>query len=580
MQCILEAAAVARDLKNSKKNGNVRDINNYYFGKNGALGNGLKFRDFTRVEVTQKMWDAIHKELGLAAARVMRTNDRTINLNDIIEEIGPEAGIAFIKKHIYTNETKSAFINKVLERRVNGEVRKLIKHGVIRRSKNSNLEYSVPSEFVLGNSVIPNNIYRHYLNKLLKSDPALSALDNSVRQALTVYSIAADFTINAAMGSIEFSKLFYGDPATYKDAKDKTKRTGGANSTGTKLRTNFTNFDEVYAEAIPADLRAKLDQFYADNDMTDDDYIVVELEDEVVGFNETERFAAEAMMHEGLGVLTRLKNEALEDYMRAMLESYNKMNTADGACYVSPQFYKQYLIRMGQYTPEVARAFEYLLDPTHTDPVLLERAHGVVCMPIKATYNGPVSEHLDNAASARVFDKTAMFPVFHFMAQGTQFEEMYKYMVAPGNSHRGVMFKMASATKVAGLRKPAKYSDPSSYDSARTKQSYGWLRRQQIVEPHKGHSRKIGVQAKRIILGGVNTSRNVNAARHNAITALNRLSDIGINETLNKLGIELSDDGRQMKIEPQRLLNALRAEAIGSNLGMRIIEALREGIND
>jgi hypothetical protein len=212
-----------------------------------------------------------------------------------------------------------------------------------------------------------------------------------------------------------------------------------------------------------------------------------------------------------------LSNEVKSAISRAY-ETYKAIDVADGIAWCSPEFYRQYLLRVGQYTPEIHEAFEVLTDydgniheilgaEEYSRRVDLALKH-VALSPIKATYNGPRSDSLYIADTLRIFDKPAIFPVFSFMAaRDARFKSMYDFMTNQDNRTKGVMFKMASATKVGALTsdRQAKFDDSNTYTRASYSQNYEYLRRQQLVEPHHPGEISLGVQIKRIVLGNLHS---------------------------------------------------------------------------
>jgi hypothetical protein len=284
---------------------------------------------------------------------------------------------------------------------------------------------------------------------------------------------------------IEVEKAFVGDPAYYKwkrDKKqpwiiversvDKIKRLGSVLSTGDNLRTYWGDGD-------PRNNSKFTVLHMSDNEV------------ESIKFDEYKKMftAAEVMKHiqrtnpnidqkrlvnmvskeninNTMKTLNAKVKKAIEDSVARQIAAYGidengrgRINQADAAVYIRPALYKRIVQAVGEWSPEVERAFDLLESPDESwlsDPKLYAQAIETLIKPLKMVYFGN-HELTKLGLNVPVFDKMAIFPMFRVMAKADNYH-LYNRM---NNEELGAidMLTFESAVKVGGRKKFKPYKD-------------------------------------------------------------------------------------------------------------------------
>lgn len=161
-------------------------------------------------------------------------------------------------------------------------------------------------------------LYRKYETR---KDPALA--------------ITADFTVNTLISHIEYSKMYSGDPAYYKDMKDYNKRIPGTYTDGIILR---------------------------------------------VGINEEDRFFNVAVI-DSIETSSKFREQLTEDLGEDL---YNKMDTTDAQGYITPKRWKFIISRSKGWSPRHEEVYRKLTG-INVKP-LTEKDKGLVAQSLKGVY--------------------------------------------------------------------------------------------------------------------------------------------------------------------------------------------------
>lgn len=509
-------------------------------------------------------------------------------------------------------------INATLQDRVQEELDFLVSKGMIKRTRTGEYE----------NILLPKNILKDYSERSKK----LRRGDTSRGSAYAeLYSLVANHVVNQMASIIEVEKAFVGDPAFYKwkrDKKqpwiitersvDKIKRLGSVLSTGDNLRT-----------------------WWGDGDPRNNSkFTVLHVTDNQVGsikFSEYKKMftAAEVMKYIERANPTidqsRLVNMVNKDNISKTLKSLNpkvrkqieesvdrqiaaygindrgegNINQADAAVYIRPALYKRIVQAVGEWSPEVERAFELLESENESwlsDPKLYSQAIETLIKPLKMVYFG--NHELNNLGlSIPVFDKMAIFPLFRVMAKADNYH-LYKRM---NDETLGTidMLTFESAVKVGGRQKYTAYKDPMNnefnlkdlnkpststvvgetniegLDTDNSKlptyiQDLRNLRLQMNTDPHEHTDRSLGTQFAKVALSNLIKNRPYGHNKgveytgrqivDNIFNAINRLSDIGA----QKIFDEFTDDGA---LSPVKLSNFLIRQAKDSGLSRDVVSS-------
>lgn len=604
--------------------GKSRYYDNYHgkIGKDGKMqpgGQGGRFRYFNQMPINGK-WVSLNQMLDAAE----RSGDEAL-----VKQALDEMRERFINNQVLLRDS----MNTLLLDKVDKEIEKAIELGVISRDSNGNLLYgNLPStkEFVEEGTA---NIFAEY-ERQYKGYPkeASDAAQNDI-----IYSMIANFVTGYAISIEEVEKCFTGDPAFYKwksDSEvgifqrdvDKIKRLSSVLSTGTNLRTgwgqndsrNSTKFTSAVMSdnTIGSEYHGKLlSIFKADAartmlkknnpSLTDDELFELTSDDNLEATLANRELLSEA----DVKLINKSAEKAADPYAYDDEHNSGNINQSDAAVYIRPEFYKRIMQSLGEWSPEIERAYNILenADKVLSDPDVYARVLRASIKPLKMVYFG---DHFDNTIKANVpiYDKMALFPMFKVLAKADN-KALYDRM---NNKELGVIDMLAfeSAVKVGSTRdKLQVYKDnrntqlntdainaPSSMkvnyaqDSVmETKadgpvlttrvQDISQLRLQLNTNPEAETERSFGTQAVKICIGNVIDDRSYGSNKGKSITGLQIKKDVfGCIKTLSSKGHQkmldrfFNNDG---SIKPKALSEYLQREARGTNMSAEVIESLQ-----
>ena len=591
-------------------------IDNYHGkiknGKMDNMGNGGYFRYFSSIRMRGE--DGNYKYMPLnqmiyAWSKFDYDNDQ----NQMPTRLKQLKNTLFSDREVLFD-----MINATLQDKVQEELDFLVDKGIIKKYANGEYE----------NLLIPSNMLDDYYER----SRSLPNGDSSKRsKPAALYSLIANHVANQMVSIIEVEKAFVGDPAYYKwkrDKKqpwiiversvDKIKRLGSVLSTGDNLRT-----------------------YWGDGDPRNNSkFTVLHMSDNEVGsikFDEYKKMftAAEVMKHiqrtnpnidqkrlvnmvskeninNTMKTLNAKVKKAIEDSVARQIAAYGidengrgRINQADAAVYIRPALYKRIVQAVGEWSPEVEKAFDLLESPDESwlsDPKLYAQAIETLIKPLKMVYFGN-HELTKLGLNVPVFDKMAIFPMFRVMAKADNYH-LYNRM---NNEELGAidMLTFESAVKVGGRKKFKPYKDaqnsrfnledlnkPSTsivngetnfegLDSDNSKlptyiQDLRNLRLQMNTDPHEHTDRSLGTQFAKVALSNLVKSRPYGLNKgveytgrqiiDNVFNSINRLSDLGA----QKIYDEFTDDGT---LSTRKLSNFLIRQAKDSGLSRDVISS-------
>lgn len=562
-----------------EKNPNLR-IDNYHGKiKNGVMdntGNGGYFRYFSSLKMRQE--DGTYKYIPLNQMLW------TASMTDMQQRQYGSRGnmqnyINQLRQTLFadTNRLYDS-INATLQDKVQEEINFLVNKGMI--SKIGGTLYNV---------LLPKNIIKDYEDrskKLLDGDTSKS------NSSAALYSVIANHVINEVVSIQEVEKAFVGDPAYYKwkrDRKrpwiiversvDKIKRLGSVLSTGDNLRT-------YWGEGDPRNNSKFTVLHMKDNNVGSTHFNVYKnmfTAAEVMKYisrknpNIDQRSLVNMVNKDNIDkTIKSLKPEvrkSIEDSVARQIAAYgvNKkgegnINQADAAVYIRPSMYKKIVQAVGEWSPEVEKAFDLLESENEdwlSDPQLYRQAIETLIKPLKMVYFGN-HELTKLGLNVPVFDKMAIFPLFKVTAKADNYH-LYQRM---NNEELGTvdMIAFESAVKVGGRQKYQPYKDaqntvfnvedlnkPSTStvvgetnfegtDTDNTKlpvyiQDLRNLRLQMNTDPHEHTDRSLGTQFAKVALSnlikdrpyGLNKGVDYTGRQiiDNIFNNINKLSDIG-----------------------------------------------------
>lgn len=557
-----------------EKNTNLR-IDNYHGKiKNGKMdntGNGGYFRYFSSIKVKNENGEykyvPLNQLLYAWSSRDLQFGTTTALQN-----------ITAIKERVL-NDKRFALdaINATLQDRVEEELDFLRKKNVIAKSGDT-----------YKNILLPSNILKEYKDKSKKLEKEDSSRNN---ESALIYSVVANNVLNSIISINEIEKTFVGDPAYYKYKRqsgdksiiveksvDKTKRLGSVLSTGDNLRiVDGGKFTVMHM----ADNNVKSNAY--------DTYYNMFLSTEVMKHlqknnpNIDQESLLNMVNSENIkNTLKTIKKDARESIEKSVLrqiaaygvnkQGEGNINQADAAVYIRPDFYKRILKSLGEFSPEVEKAFDLMESDQDwlSDPVLYQQSLQTLIKPLKMVYFG--NHDLSKLGlSVPVFDKMAIFPMFKVLCKADN-SHLYQRM---NNSELGNidMLCFESAVKVGGRNKFQPYLDAENKQfniEALNKPSTSTvidgvvneipqvgnqnlqtyvqdmknLRLQMNTDPHEHTDRSLGTQFAKTALSnlekkrmyGKNKGKNVSGQSiiANVFAAINNLSDLGKNKIVSE----------------------------------------------
>lgn len=593
-------------------------IDNYHGKiKNGKMdnsGNGAYFRYFSSVKMKDENGEYRYVPLNQMLYAWSKF-DYDNNQNQMPTRLKQ------LREKLFGDE-KALYdmINATLQDKVQEELQFLVDKGVIRRLANGNYE----------NILLPKDIIDEYDHK----SKSLPSGDSSKRsKPAQIYSIVANHVVNQMASIIEVEKVFVGDPAYYKWKRDKEqpwiitersvdkiKRLGSVLSTGDNLRT-----------------------YWGDGDPRNNSkFTVLHMSDNQVGsikFDEYKRMftAAEVMKHiqrtnpnidqnrlvnmvskenikNTMKTLNAKVKQSIEESVNRQIAAYGidengrgRINQADAAVYIRPALYKRIIQAVGEWSPQVERAFELLESENESwlsNPELYAQAIETLIKPLKMVYFGN-HELSKLGLNVPVFDKMAIFPMFRVTSKA----DNYKLYQRMNDEKLGTidMLTFESAVKVGGRKKYKPYLDaqntrfnledlnkPSTsivsgetvlegLDNDNSKlatyvQDLRNLRLQMNTDPHEHMDRSLGTQFAKVAISnivkdrpyGLNKGKNFTGRQiiDNIFGSINRLSDIGA----QKIYDEFMDNE---VLSTRKLSNFLVRQAKDSGLSRDVITSFQ-----
>ena len=356
--------------------------------------------------------------------------------------------------------------------------------------------------------------------------------DNSERFA--ILTMLGNHMLNTNVSKLETEKIFTGDLAYYKNTDDQIKRLGAVLSTGDNMRTQWITND---VNLIPEYRRMQSRQSYTcaifnDNMIVSHQYDEMKklftyanvrnllIEKEGLSESEVDELMQDQKSAENkYPFVFELSSKLADTDVSAYgLDSKGRgnINQADAAVYIRPQMYKDIVRMLGEWSPEVERAYNILeSDEDWLDNIELYRESlNTLIKALKTTYFGyRYDEQLQH--NVPVFNKMAMFPMFKALATGDN-REIYDRMNAVGK-YQGLQpidqIAFESAVKVGIEGGKNFYTDASNNkindltDINTTQQEFRNLRRQLITDPHEHERGLFGTQVSTVAVSNIIPSR-------------------------------------------------------------------------
>lgn len=452
-----------------------------------------------------------------------------------------QEGLDLIEREFFSKESwfQLNAINENLKRVVMREIDTAINLGLISATPTTNGR--VPK---MTNRLLDERILEELITKYAASvDPAIK--NNA--ETFAIYEMLADYATNSMMSITEFEKVFAKDPAFYSNTDDKIKRLGSVLSTGTNHRTDWEpghrlNGRTQYTVTEVADVKLFSDDVGKLREMFEENYYQTFMQE--IGWDK----AKSSQMREAARI-------------RAIAETSGYGNgsneSTDGTVIISPAMYRDIMEELGEWSPEIERAYDVMESGTTwlSNSKEYQEAMNALIKPLKMVYFG---DHFDAelGLDIPIFDKMALFPMFKVLAIRDNLE-LYERMTGTGryaNEQPVDMVKFSSAVKV-GSRAVGKFytddtqSEISNLSTWKThQQEFKQLRRQLNTEPHTAERQLFGTQAAKAAISNLIFGRMYGnpetglgertglQIRNEVFGVMNALSNLGAKRLMNRIG--------------------------------------------
>lgn len=283
-------------------------------------------------------------------------------VNRVVDENGKTTGYkptkTLTKEDLSNNYALKQAIESAFKNAVYSDVKILVKNGILATNN-------------LTNPDTGERLYR-YKNIGIDKNVVGSRYKGNVIEAV------ADFTLNSIIGSVETTKLFTGDPASYKSSekdlfKDFRKRIPSIISGGIKARIykNSNRNWEVppsYTSAVTANVEAPSDYFFPTKDSDGNPVVNDELLDNMLeAFNESKD----------------VEEHATKEDMLEFINNYKKVNATDAQAWITLDTFVARMKAYGKWSDEHQDAYERI---TAKNPKLLPADVKLFMQPLKTVH--------------------------------------------------------------------------------------------------------------------------------------------------------------------------------------------------
>ena len=363
------------------------------------------------------------------------------------------------------------------------------------------------------NQVLRDYIKQSLLERVQEHKTELENLDGLNQKLLEKYgqditNLAGDYFMNGLMASVEYTKLFSGDPAYYKNTADLIKRIPATYTDGLQLR--------------------------------------LDSKDSVI-FNQA--------TVEGVEVASRYVEKIRESVNdKSIADAYNRVNTTDAQAWITPRRWKFLKQKLGQWTSQHDSVFERMMSGETLKPSEAKLA----AQPLKGVY-------FEINQGRPVYLKYSQAVLIPSLVKGTPMEALYNKMTqdADGNPipdseaqneiHEvitidGVKVGAVAPTRINKEGTTEMLSEADIVLNPQRLSNRGW-KLQQDLPIKRMHDTNVGSQIQKNIFEGLDISdqKNYNVdgtptsgadlaqAMHDTVSDL---SDLGKQAVKDKFGID------------------------------------------
>lgn len=580
---LTEIDAVEEGIKQVEELSNYEKVSNFHTGQK----NSTYFRVFTGVNVMRdgkKVFVNFNDPKNSQKFNLQQAKDIFVGTD--------ENPVSF--------DTQLDYMNQLLNEAMKSELKAAADLGVITlgdritSAKNKLLD---PTRF---NSI--KNEYSSSANDVIKTNA----------EALAVYDMIADYTINSIVSIIEFEKVFSGDPAYYKWGRDrqgnildptidKIKRLGALLSTGDNLRliwpeghplynkTSYT-ISEMNDNMVYSDQVNELKRLFVRGNFKD--LLITRrgmTEEEAERIVSDPSSVKDKTYAKEYAIAQKIAEEDSSEYAYNDTTRSGSINEADAACYISPSMLRHIVESYGEWSDAMAEAFDILesTDDWRTNPDLYFKAMKASLKALKYMSFGFNFDD-KNSLAIPFFNKMAIFPLMRGLATGDN-KVLYDRMNNPDSPVDMVLFN--SAVKVGGRQRFSFYKDTHNKeindlsDIPVYVQEYKYLRKQLVTDPHHHDEASLGTQVAKGVLSNIVPSRQYTSYTtgkkvsgtsliRDIFGAMNALSNKGKDRIIKKFGATFDQDTNSFVLDADTFSKLIIADAKTSNMNINVLDGI------
>jgi hypothetical protein len=393
--------------------------------------------------------------------------------------------------------------------------------------------------------MLKSHIRKSISDRVKEHDNTLSNLDGKSTQLMQHYSgnpagLAGDYFMNGLISSVEYTKLFSGDPAYYKNTADLIKRIPATYTDGLQLRLDSSDsliFNTATIEGV--EVASKYIQ--------------------------------------------KIK-ESVKD--KSIAKAYENVNTTDAQAWITPRRWKFLKEKLGQWSDAHTAVYEKM----QKGETLGTKEAKLAAQPLKGVY----FEINDGRPVYLKYSQAVLIPS---LVKGTPMEALYDKMTKDANGNpipdseaQNEIHEVITIDGVkVGAMAPTRINEDGTTEMLTgadlvlnpTKlNNRGW-KLQQDLPIKRMHETNVGSQIQKNIFEGLDVDgsydyeggmdgREIAQSMHNTISAL---SDMGKDRVKDKFGI----DENNVMTDTSKLYNALIEEFKDRGGNDNIVLALQKG---
>jgi len=261
-------------------------------------------------------------------------------------------------KDVITN-----ILNKMMTNRVGDNVTDLMSKGIIKKTGENAYTFAA----------IDNQIRRSY------------GAEKGVFTRASLYQMVSDYAINTIIANVEYTKLFTGDPAYYKNMVDFFKRVPATYTDGTYLRLGLTEGDETFNMSV--------------------------VENQIV----------DSKFYDNLDDSLKLAGIEKESERKSIIGAYKEgVNQTDAQAWITPMRWKFILERTGKWTDAHNVVYDKMIEK-NKEPFTSSELK-LSAQPLKGVYYGVVN----GAPTYMKYSQAVLTPM---LVKGSKLESFYNQMI-------------------------------------------------------------------------------------------------------------------------------------------------------